>query len=115
MALDKHGRISDFCWPQKIGNCGLCPRIRSAGKSYSPGATDDSTAKVELHLFQLACGLPHNLFVMLSLRKLTTQSQQQLWLEVQSRPLTSAADCRGHQERHDPTAYDSVLETVCLL
>lgn len=112
MALKKHGRISDFCWPWKIGNHSLCPRIGSAGESYSPGAADDSTAKVELHLFQLACGLPHNLFVILSWRTLTTQSQQQLWLEVRCWPLTGAADCRGHREGHDPTAYDSVLETL---
>ena len=76
MALEKHGRISDFCWPQNIGNHRLCPRIRSVGESDSPGATADSTAKAELHVFQLACGLPHNLFVMLSLKKLTTHIQQ---------------------------------------
>lgn len=74
-------------------------------ESHSPGATDDSTAKVELHLFQPACGLPHNLFVMLSLMKLTTQIRQQLSLEVQIRLLTWATDCRGHQVRRDPTAY----------
>lgn len=97
--------LSAFCWPQKIGNCQLHPRIRSAGELYSPGPTDDSTAEVELHLFQLACGLPHNLFVMLSQRQLGTQSQQQPWLEVQSRSLTRAADCSGHQERYDEKVF----------
>lgn len=79
MSLEKHRRILLFCCSQRIGNHSLCPRTRSVGESHSPRASDDNTVKAELHLFQFACGLPHNLFVVLSLRKLCTQPAALAW------------------------------------
>lgn len=66
------------------------------------GDTDDSTAEVELGLSQLACGQPHNLFVMLSLRKLAVRASSSFGFRGDI-----GHGLRGQQGRRDPCADGS--------